>query len=70
MLIPATVRSISIFHARLLCGLQRGVSPLMIASINNYVEIARLLIDTKADPNLQEKVRHFAECDLHCTVWS
>jgi hypothetical protein len=68
MLFLATVRSISIFHAWLLCGLQRGVSPLMIASINNYVEIARLLIDAKADPDLQEKVRHFAECGLNCTV--
>jgi hypothetical protein len=62
------VRSISTFHAWLLCGLQRGVSPLMIASINNYVEIARLLIDAKADPDLQEKVRYFTMYGLNCTV--
>jgi hypothetical protein len=40
----------------------------MIASINNYVEIARLLIDAKADPDLQEKVRYFTMYGLNCTV--
>ena len=40
--------------------IQRGQTALQLAATKNYAEVARVLLDAKADVNLQEKV----PCDL------